>query len=243
MLNASENWWGHSSGPYHPIQNPNGLGDSVNAFVNVTPWLTEPDTDAPPIPVQNLAVAGTGNDFISLTWATSPLGDFAGYNVYYDTDNTGLPYADKIDIGNNTSYTLSGLVPGLTYFIAATCYDTDGNESWYSNEVSGTPTALAVEESSDLPTSFALHPAYPNPFNPTTTIRFDLPNAVDISIVVYDLLGREVAPLVDGDMTAGYHQVIWDGRTASGREVPTGLYIARLVTPEYTKSIKMVLLK
>ncbi|MBA7602157.1 Ycf48-like protein [subsurface metagenome] len=94
-----------------------------------------------------------------------------------------------------------------------------------------------------IPSAFILDQNYPNPFNPVTTIRFGLPDAVRTRLLVYDLLGREVAHLVDRDMTAGYHQVIWDGRTASGREVPTGLYIARLVTPEFTKSIKMVLLK
>lgn len=73
--------------------------------------------------------------------------------------------------------------------------------------------------------------------------RFDLPHAVDISIVVYDLLGREIARLVDRDMTAGYHQVMWNGRDRGRRDVPTGLYIARLVTPAYSKSIKMVLMK
>ncbi len=243
LIDADSVWWGHSNGPYHPVQNPNSLGDSVNAFVDVTPWLAEPDTAAPPIPVQNLTINSTGYDFVELSWDASLIGDLAGYKIYFDTDSSGFPYDDTVDVGNNTLTTLSGLVPGLAYYITATCYDTDGNESWYSKEVSATPAALAVKESSNIPTSFALHQAYPNPFNPTTTIRFDLPHSVDISIVVYDLLGREVVPLVDGDMTAGYHQVIWDGRTASGREVPTGIYIARLITPQYTKSIKMVLLK
>ncbi len=260
IVDADRIWWGDSSGPYHPQHNLDGLGDSVNTHVNITPFLTEPDTVAPPVPVQNLVVTNQGEDFIYLAWDTSPIGDLAGYKIYFDTDSIGFPYADTIDVGNNTSYTLSGLSTGLKYYIAATCYDTDGNESWYSNEVSATPTALAVEESSYIPSSFALHPAYPNPFNPATTIKFDLPHAVDISIVIYDLMGRAVTRLVDGDMTAGYHQVIWDGRTAAGREVPSGIYIARLsiipptlgvpatgspagVTPNYTKSIKMLLLK
>ncbi len=60
---------------------------------------------------------------------------------------------------------------------------------------------------------------------------------------VYDLLGREVVRLVEGHREARYHRVVWDGRDARGREVPTGLYIARMVTPTYTRSIKLVLLK
>ncbi len=53
----------------------------------------------------------------------------------------------------------------------------------------------------------------------------------------------EVTRLVGGYLEPGYHEVMWDGRDANGRSVPSGIYIARLVTPEYTKSIKMVLLK
>ena len=99
------------------------------------------------------------------------------------------------------------------------------------------------DERAGIPVEFALSQNYPNPFNPVSTIRYDLPQATDFSLIVYDILGREVARLVDGYIEPGYHQVVWDGKTASGQNVPTGLYIARLVTPEYTKSIKMVLLK
>ena len=70
-----------------------------------------------------------------------------------------------------------------------------------------------------------------------------MPQASDVSLVVYNILGREVMRLVDGYIEPGYHQILWNGRNLAGREVPSGIYIARLVTPEYGKSIKMVLLK
>ncbi len=102
---------------------------------------------------------------------------------------------------------------------------------------------LAVDEVGGLPSAYALHQNYPNPFNPSTTLRFDLPAAADIHIVVYDLLGREVVRLVEQRLEAGYHQLVWNGRDRSGREVPTGMYIVLMATPEYRKSIKLVLLK
>ena len=61
--------------------------------------------------------------------------------------------------------------------------------------------------------------------------------------MVYDMLGREVAQLMNGRRETGYHRVVWNGKTAIGRDAPSGVYIARLVTSNYTKSIKMVLLK
>jgi len=94
-----------------------------------------------------------------------------------------------------------------------------------------------------LPESYALYPNTPNPFNPTTSIRFALPRPADVSLIVYDLLGREVVRLVKGYNRAGLQQVVWNGRDAAGRGVPSGVYIARLVTPDYSNSIKMLLLK
>ncbi|MCH8838321.1 MAG: fibronectin type III domain-containing protein [Candidatus Marinimicrobia bacterium] len=242
MVSAVTNWWGDATGPYHPQQNPGGLGDSVNAFVNIIPFLTEPDTAAPPIPVQNLVVTNQGDDFIELAWDASPISDLAGYSIYLNVDSTGNPYADTVDAGHATSVTLSDLEPGLTYYMAVTCYDTDGNESWYSAEVSAV-TTLGVSREYEIPSDYTLHPGYPNPFNPSITLPFDLPKGGPISLVIHDIMGREVIRLADGDMTAGYHQVVWNGKGTDGRTLPTGIYIARLTTPDYSQSIKMLLLK
>ncbi len=103
--------------------------------------------------------------------------------------------------------------------------------------------ALGIEEQAALPVAYALHQNYPNPFNPTTTIRFDLPLATDIHIVVYDLLGREVVRLLNQQLEPGFHELIWNGRDHTGRALPSGIYIVLMATPEYSKSIKMVLLK
>ncbi len=114
----------------------------------------------------------------------------------------------------------------------------------------GCDSVLAFEDLSSISSSYALLSSYPNPFNPSTTIGFELPARSDVSLIIYNLTGREVARLADSGYQAGYHQVVWDGRNASGRLLPSGIYIARLVvppkagvTPEYTKSIKMLLLK
>ena len=94
-----------------------------------------------------------------------------------------------------------------------------------------------------MPEQFALHQNYPNPFNPTTTIRFDLPEASQVYLIVYDMMGREVMRLAEGVKPAGYHELRWDGKDASGRQVASGIYFARLVTPEHTRAMKMLLLK
>ena len=94
-----------------------------------------------------------------------------------------------------------------------------------------------------LPEGIMLHQNHPNPFNPHTTIHFELDRAMRVRLSVFDTLGRELAGLADSRLGPGSHQAVWNGRSEMGREMPAGLYIARLVTSHYTKSIKMVLLK
>ncbi|MFC1542933.1 T9SS type A sorting domain-containing protein [Candidatus Neomarinimicrobiota bacterium] len=84
---------------------------------------------------------------------------------------------------------------------------------------------------------------YPNPFNPTATIRFGLPDPGMITLVVYDLLGREMVRLIEGYRDAGWQSVVWNGWDVRSREVPTGIYIARLITPQKVKAIKLVMMK
>ena len=104
-------------------------------------------------------------------------------------------------------------------------------------------SALALDHTNGLPLDYALRQNFPNPFNPSTTIKFELPVATEVYLVVYDLLGREVVWLVNEYMEPGYHRIVWQGQTADGRSVPSGIYITRLVATGFTKSIKMVLLK
>ena len=98
----------------------------------------------------------------------------------------------------------------------------------------GVLSLLAVDDAPayarQLPLAFTLHPNHPNPFNPATTIQYDLPRQTQVRLSIYDILGREVALLVQGDQAAGYHQVIWNGRNEQGQPVSSGVYLYRLQT-------------
>ena len=116
--------------------------------------------------------------------------------------------------------------------------DPDG---WVLMEV--VSNTAAIPEEPQIPDRFNLAGNYPNPFNPSTAIQFELPWASNMELMVYDIRGRLVKDLWKGVIDGGVHELIWDGLDQLGRQVPSGLYIARLVTPEYSKSIKMLLLK
>lgn len=94
-----------------------------------------------------------------------------------------------------------------------------------------------------LPRRLELNQNYPNPFNPTTTIRFGLPESGRIRLTVYNMLGQKVAQLENGVRTAGYHTVVWNGRTDQGREAATGVYLYRLESPLGVVTRKMLLVK
>jgi len=94
-----------------------------------------------------------------------------------------------------------------------------------------------------LPTGYSLQQSYPNPFNPTTTICYDLPELTDVRIAVYNVVGQVVRTLVDRQMSPGQHETVWDGRDDSGRPVSSGLYLYRMTAGDFSQSRKMLLLK
>ncbi len=88
------------------------------------------------------------------------------------------------------------------------------------------------------PTFSFLHEAFPNPFNATTTLSFDLPQSAKVRLSVFDLLGREVAVLVDAVVVAGSHRVSFDGA-----DLASGIYFARLAAGDRVQTRKLVVLK
>lgn len=95
----------------------------------------------------------------------------------------------------------------------------------------------------NLPKRFALHTNYPNPFNPTTLIKYDLPRATEVRITILDVLGRAVRTLVDEKQKAGFHAKLWDGKNEHSALMASGVYFYRLHTPEFSKVRKMTLLR
>ncbi|MFC1547963.1 YCF48-related protein [Candidatus Neomarinimicrobiota bacterium] len=170
------------------------------------------------------------------------------YSVHFPIASTGYAvtgYPGDIGIykttnaGGSWSYQDPGTTESLEsgFFVDADVGYIVGEGGIILKTVSG-GIALGAETKDIIPSAFRLGQNYPNPFNPVTTIHYDLPQASEVSLIVYNILGQEVARLVEGDIEPGFHEIQWHGR-----EFPSGLYLARIVTPEHSKSIKMLLLK
>jgi hypothetical protein len=85
---------------------------------------------------------------------------------------------------------------------------------------------------------------YPNPFNPTTTIRFSLPHQAQVIVEIFNALGAKVRTLINGETyQRGYYNVTWDGKDSNGRTASSGMYFYRIVAGQNVKTVKMLLMK
>ncbi len=110
---------------------------------------------------------------------------------------------------------------------------------WYVTDNPSTDVADDVQ----MPLTTELKGNYPNPFNPTTTIEYDLAQTADVKMIVYDAMGREVQTLVNSHKPAGQHTVIWDGLNQSGLRVSSGVYFVKFQANDTNKVRKIMLLK
>ena len=161
----------------------------------------------------------------------------------YDTTSTSVQITYEELLEN--VFELFPILPGAT--VRFSLVATDGIDTV---KVSGDDRVLFVNRydylsiaAEGVPLEFALHENYPNPFNPTTTLRFDLPEISDITLTIYNMLGQKVRTFDYQNTSAGYHSVTWDATNDFGQQVGAGVYLYQLQTINFVKTRKMVLLK
>jgi flagellar hook assembly protein FlgD len=98
-------------------------------------------------------------------------------------------------------------------------------------------------ENTEIPLNYELCKNYPNPFNPTTNIQYELPQKSDVQISIYDLLGRKVTTLVSEKQDAGKKTVTWNATNDQGKPVSAGVYLYQIRAGEYVQTKKMLLIK
>ncbi len=93
------------------------------------------------------------------------------------------------------------------------------------------------------PKNYKLYNNFPNPFNPSTKIAFELPKASRVKLIIYDIVGREVAQVADADYPPGYTELTWNGLNRNGNLVSSGVYFYRISTDKWSKAMKMMMIK
>ena len=111
-----------------------------------------------------------------------------------------------------------------------------GNVEYHSLQLMGV-------SSTNIPEQFILYPNYPNPFNPVTTIRYDLSEESFVDITIYDMLGNVVNNLVKTNQSSGYKSIQWDATNNQGEPVSAGVYLYKIQAGDFADTKKMILLK
>lgn len=106
-----------------------------------------------------------------------------------------------------------------------------------------TSVVVTLDDNTQQPGSLSLMHAYPNPFNPATTIEYAISQASQVNLTIYDLSGNRIAELVQGPQEAGWHSVVWNGLNHEGQPIPTGVYLANLQDQSHSSVIKITYLK
>ena len=119
----------------------------------------------------------------------------------------------------------------------------DVQQAVMGNFLAWSGSTVSNEEEPNLPTQFALYENYPNPFNPVTTIRFDVPEVSDVNITVYNVLGKQVNSIDLNTMSPGQHHIKWRGIDNAGKPVSSGVYFYTIKAGDFFATKKMMLLK
>lgn len=193
--------------------------------------------DVAPLAPSNF-IGSFGPNAQYLSWDPAPEVDFQYFRVYRDTVPGFVPSgANLVHQTIATTWGDSTVVGGVYYKL--TTLDAAGNESAPATLNDVTETAGGT-----VPARYALHFNDPNPFNPSTNIRFDVPAPGGlVRLSIYDIKGRRVRQLVDRHLDAGRHRVVWDGTSDRGGRAPSGVYFSRLEAYDYRASRKMVLVE
>jgi len=129
------------------------------------------------------------------------------------------------------------------FTVSLTVTGPGGSDTFSQDNFITTTSPSGIVDAGTIPDSYHLHQSFPNPFNATTTISYDLPEQAKIKITAFDMTGKQIAVIENGVKSAGRYNVIWHAQDGEGHELPTGVYIIRLTTGGYSSYRKSMLLK
>jgi len=214
--------------------------DTSYTFRNVTANHSIHSTFKMSLPLRVLLVSPKQDstlrtDSVQFIWNTSsPF--ISQYKIERATDSM-FSTNRMIDSTADISFTVHGLVNSQTYWWKVRAKNESGFGD-YSEARKFRVVITSVPNENELPKVFALHQNFPNPFNPITEIRFDLPEEVFVTLKIYDVLGREVVTLVNGIETAGYKSIKFDATSLN-----SGIYFYRIVAGKFMETKKLLLVK
>ena len=223
-------------------------------------YIFKTTAPAPPSDVVLTDVLNDHGHSVEISWTLSPDdGSIVNYHVYRSINPTpteGIDIntfetVDAIIEAEKTSTILLATLPrGTTSFLDdevpvanATYYYWIGAITEVSQSEKVAAGCYCPTSVNDQPGEFNVSVPYPNPFNPVTTIRYEIPADTHVRLAVYDILGREVAVLEDSEMTAGVYNTTWNARDNLGMTVGNGVYLYKLIAGDFSHQGKLLFMK
>jgi len=173
---------------------------------------------------------------VTLRWSKPAGGESYRVQVGRASD-FAVPVLDTTGLAD-TLLAIGPLQPTTIYFWHVKAANAAGTSAWSATFIFRTDIQSGVSTQEEVPSEYGLTQNYPNPFNPVTTIRYQIPAAGRVTLVVYDLLGREVDTLVNEDHAAGRYQVTWNAANRS-----SGVYFLRMTAGSYVAVKRMMFIK
>mgnify|MGYP003632596848 FL=1 len=198
----------------------------------------------PPPPAFTVTVSGPYNmfEFTSATFTVNVSGGSSpfSYDWYYKNEPSGF-WTFVPSATTNSYYHTAGSASGQTIKAVVTDNNSNTNEDEHFFTILG--SGFKTVSPGESPQTFSMDQNYPNPFNPSTQIKFELPETAEVSIKVYNIMGQEVATIVNDQMQAGFHNA-----TFTADNLASGIYMARLSAigssgKQFIREIKMQLIK
>jgi len=219
-----DGWW--------PLDNINLF--APDGFGTIT-YGAVPET--PPAP-ENVEIELLQDEILVLTWDMPAINDFDHFNIYSSIDGSAF---ELLDSPVGVQYFYEENLIGSSYQF----YLTTVNQMDLESAPSETVEFLTVGTNGEIiPLETKLGSNYPNPFNPTTTISFSVAQTSSfVNIEIFNIKGQKVKQLLNDQLPAGQHSVVWNGKDDDGKQAASGIYFFKMKSGSYTKSNKMLLLK
>ncbi|MDP2208841.1 MAG: LamG-like jellyroll fold domain-containing protein [Bacteroidota bacterium] len=203
--------------------------------VRISNTVRQPNEFNLQLPPKNLIITAQGKT-LNLSWENG--GGAVGllqYKIYRGTDSISITL---IDSTISISYTDSNVTSGTIYFYRVAALDSTYFEGAKSFAASGMTIFVGIVEEQNLPREYTLEQNFPNPFNPSTTIKYSVPHTAHVTLTIFNTLGQRIATVIDENKEAGYYQANLDATN-----LLSGIYFYRLQAGKYLGTKKLLLLK
>ncbi len=211
-------------------------------FVNSFAQITGAAPDEPVPPIWQIPFASTGNT-ISLTVQNSSNVEAKMVSVKFSNVPSWMEFESRTVLIKSIAAKASGDA-GFTFSVDRKApIGRDTTLTAVISMANGQSRSKTIEIEVSAPKDYKLYNNFPNPFNPSTKIAFQLPRESHVELIIYDITGREVARVTDRDYPAGYNEVTWNGLNGDGQQVSSGVYFYRVSAGNWSAVRKMMVLK